>query len=139
MRINTTQNFNTFTKFSSRKNTEEKKTNPIQFKYNSSDIQSNYNIAFMRKKPANTIFADARILPYNIIMEPNKEYLIDEDSTLQVADTVIDLHSDEMRSKISQLKNGDSFVIGREAFAPQNITKRVSRQHLRISKQPMDS
>ena len=134
MKINQINTFNTPQKTALKTQNKAENNTLKQSEYSSCDIKSNYNLAFMGLFNSTPVFKDARVTSSTIEMVPNKEYLINEDSVLTVADSLIDLSSSEIKTRISALANGTHLIIGREAYAPSGLTPRVSRQHLRISR-----
>ena len=121
----------------SQKDEETKKLECKKVQNSSSSLLSNYNIAFsglFGLKKEEPIFADARKTSVTLPMMPQKEYLIENDSVLSLGGAIVDLHSQEYRSKIDSLKSGESFVIGRAGYGAATLPNSVSKEHLRITK-----
>ena len=96
--------------------------------------KNEYNVSFYGYMPKMGNIYKGQIIPEDIKMQPMQEYRINEDSVFECTDFHIDLASDGLKSKVKALKNGESFIIGRDAIKLENMPDTMSRRHLKISK-----
>ncbi|MBQ4077990.1 FHA domain-containing protein [bacterium] len=101
---------------------------------NISNAKKEYNVSFFGYIPKMGNTYKGQIIPNDIQMQPMQEYRINEDSVFKCSNFYINLNSDELKHKVKSLRNGENFVIGRDATKLENMPETMSRKHLRISK-----
>ena len=101
---------------------------------NSSNISKSNNVSFMGLFPTINNPFNAQKVDGDVQMRPMQEYEINEDAKFDCCGYTIDLYSDELKEKVKYLRAGEGFVIGRNAQTLRNMPDKVSRYHLRITR-----
>ena len=101
---------------------------------NISNAKNEYNVSFFGYFPKMGNTYKGQIIPNDIQMQPMQEYRINEDSVFKCSNFYINLNSDELKTKVKNLRNGESLIIGRDATKLENMPETMSRKHLKISK-----
>lgn len=116
------------------KKTNENKTS--EHKVVSHDFSSsNKNIAFHGLFNFNQDVEDARFLAIDFHMQPKTQYLVSDDSVFRLGpDFYLDLHSEEVKPLIDNLKPLQSIVFGTKSTFLEGMIPYVSREHLQIKK-----
>lgn len=121
---------------SNNRNLKQTNNKTKEFLNSTNTIKSGHSLSFSGIFQFLTPPKDKRYLTKDVQMLPNQPYLISNDAVLVLGpDFILDLGKDELiKSKIDNLKSGQSLVFGREAIALEGMDKKVSRKHLKIKK-----